>query len=163
MLDHVSYLYGFNLDRARLLVKELNEDQMVQQPNGVVNHPAWSLGHLTLSADELGQTLGLDSVLPAGWDEKFKTGGMPSMDVSAYPSKHELLAALTIQHVRNTEAVEKADPSVFSEPHPNEAIRKKFPTMGDLIVFLMTSHEMGHLGQIAAWRRAMGLGSATGI
>ena len=29
MLDHVSYLYGFNLDRARMLVKELNADQMV--------------------------------------------------------------------------------------------------------------------------------------
>ena len=163
MLDHVSYLYGFNLDRARMLVKELNADQMVQQPNGVVNHPAWSLGHLTLSADGLGQALGLDSALPAGWDEKFKPGGIPSADVSAYPSKHELLAALAAQHVRNTEAVEKADPSVFSKPHPNEETRKHFPTMGDMIVFLMTSHEMGHLGQVAAWRRAMGLGSATGI
>ena len=33
-------------------------------------------------------------------------------------------------------------------------------TVGDMIVFLMTSHEMDHLGQIAAWRRAMGLGAA---
>ena len=163
MLDHVSYLYGFNLDRARELVKELNADQMVQQPNGVVNHPAWTLGHLTLVSDALGQALGLDSALPAGWDEKFNAGGIPSADVSAYPSKDELLAALAAQHVRNTEAVEKADPSVFSKPHPNEKTRKKFPTMGDLIVFLMTSHEMSHLGQVAAWRRAMGLGSATGI
>ena len=30
-----------------------------------------------------------------------------------------------------------------------------------MIVFLMTSHEMDHLGQVAAWRRAMGLGSAS--
>ena len=163
MLDHVSYLYGFNLNLARMLVKELNADQMVQQPNGVVNHPAWSLGHLTLSADGLGQALGLDSALPAGWDEKFKPGGIPSADVSAYPSKRELLDALAAQHVRNTEAVEKAEPSVFSKPHPNEETRKYFPTMGDMIVFLMTGHEMDHLGQVAAWRRAMGLGSATGV
>jgi len=27
----------------------------------------------------------------------------------------------------------------------------------------MTAHEMDHLGQLAAWRRAMGLGSALGV
>jgi hypothetical protein len=52
------------------------------------------------------------------------------------------------------------DASRFAEPHPDEGSRKYFPTVGDMIVFMMTSHEMDHLGQIAAWRRAMGLGAA---
>ena len=30
-----------------------------------------------------------------------------------------------------------------------------------MIIFMMTSHEMDHLGQLAAWRRAMGLGPAS--
>lgn len=55
------------------------------------------------------------------------------------------------------------DAAKLSEPHPNESMRKYFPTVGDMVIFLMTSHEMNHLGQVAAWRRAMGLGSATGI
>jgi hypothetical protein len=158
MIKHISHLYGANLNFTRMLVDDIASEQMVQQPHGVINHPAWSLGHLTCTADSLGQMLGLESVSPAGWDEKFK-GGNPTDEVAAYPSKKDLLEALGEQHARNTEAVIHADPSLFSTPHPNEQTRAVFPTMGDLIIFLMTTHEGDHLGQIAAWRRAMGLGS----
>ena len=160
MLNHVTYLYRFNLGFAEMLVKDLSPEQMAAQPNGVINHPAWSLGHLVVSADRLGQLMGLESNLPEGWGETFKTGGEPSGDASVYPSKEEILGALEEQHARNVEAVKNIDASRFAEPHPNEGARKYFPTVGDMIVFLMTSHEMGHLGQIAAWRRAMGLGAA---
>lgn len=162
MLDHIAYVYGFNLMYAETLVKDLSAEQMVEQPNGVINHPAWSLGHLVVSSNSLGSQLGLESSLPEGWDKVFATGGEPSSDLSVYPSKDELLDALKAQHARNTEAVKNADPTSWATPHPNENTRKYFPTIGDMATFLMTSHEMDHLGQIAAWRRAMGLGSATG-
>ena len=64
MLNHVIYLYGFNLMHAETLVKDVSAEQMVEQPGGVINHPAWSLGHLVVSADHLGQLLGLESSLP---------------------------------------------------------------------------------------------------
>ena len=162
MKQHVSYLYGFNLGFAETLVKDVTAEQMAQQPGGVINHPAWSLGHLATSANSLAQLLGLESDSPDGWDKTFATGGTPSADPSAYPTKEEILAELKKQHARNTAAFEKVDPAELAKPHPNEAARKYFPTVGDLVVFLMTAHEMDHLGQIAAWRRAMGLGSATG-
>ncbi len=136
---------------------------MTERPGRMIDHPNGLLGHLTVSADRLGQLLGLESNLPEGWSETFKTGGEPSGDGSVYPSKEEILGALEEQHDRNTEAAKEFDASRFAEPHPDEGTRKYFPTIGDMIVFLMTSHEMDHLGQIAAWRRAMGLGSATGV
>lgn len=108
MLQHVLHVYSMNLGFAKRLLSDLSEDQMCAQPHGVVNHPAWSPGHLAVAADHLGTPLGLSSELPAGWEQTFKTGGTPSPDKS----------------------------------------------------FLMTAHEMDHLGQVAAWRRAMGLGSA---
>jgi len=163
MLDHVTYLYGFNLRFAERLVKDVSASQMTAQPGGVINHPAWCLGHLADSAGYLGQLLGLESSLPEGWGETFKTGGEPSGDVAAYPRKEEILGTLDEQHARNTEGVRAMDVSRFAEPHPDEQRRKYFPTLGDQIGFMMTSHEMDHLGQIAAWRRAMGLGSATGV
>ena len=133
---------------------------MVGQPNGVVNHPAWSLGHLTVASNQLGDLLGLDSGLPEGWGKPFATGGIPSGDIATYPSKDELLAALVAQHDRNTAEVRNTDLARFAEPHPNEGTRKYFPTIGDMVMFFMTSHEMDHLGQVAAWRRAMGLAAA---
>lgn len=160
MIQHVTYLYQFNLKFAQTLVSDVTREQMVEQPNGLVNHPMWSLGHLTVAADGLGKLFGLDSALPEDWETSFATGGVPSGDIKAYPSKDDLLATLTTEHERNTEAVLKAGSAWFAEPHPHEGTRKYFPTVGDMVIFLMTSHEMDHLGQVAAWRRAMGLGSA---
>ena len=158
MLQHVTYVYRFNLGMAQRLVADLAPAQMVLQPSGVVNHPAWTLGHLVTSANGLGGLLGLEPEVPEGWDRVFATGGIPSGDAADYPSKAELLEALAAQHERNTGAVLQADPAWFARPHPDERIRNYFPTVGDVVTFLMTSHETSHLGQISAWRRAAGIG-----
>jgi hypothetical protein len=149
-----------NLGFAKRLVGDLSEEQMCAQPHGVVNHPAWSLGHLAVAADHLGKVMGLPSELPAGWTEIFKTGGTPSPERSVFPAKEETLRVMAQQHARIGQAVSDADPAALAQPHPNEKSRAHFPTVGDYAVFLMTAHEMDHLGQIAAWRRAMGLASA---
>lgn len=160
MLQHVVFTYSFNLNVAKRLVGDLTADQMCQQPHGVVNHPAWSLGHIASSSIGVLKALGQDAALPGHWGDVFKTGGVPSGNPSDFPSKEELLATLDSLHDRVIAAVKAADASTLAAPHPNENFRKYFPTVGDMIVFLMTSHEMDHLGQLAAWRRAMALGPA---
>ena len=158
MLQHVAYLYKFNLGVAERLVADLTPEQMVLQPSGVVNHPAWSLGHLVTSANGLAMLLGLEADIAPGWHKTFATGGIPSGDAADYPSKSELLAALSAQHERNTEALLQTDPARLAQAHPDERLRQYFPTVGDTVMFLMTSHEMSHLGQLSAWRRAAGIG-----
>jgi hypothetical protein len=111
-----------------------------------------------VAADAAGVALGLTSELPAGWPETFKTGGTPSPDKSVFPGKNEILGVLEAQHARVAHALSTADPAVLGTP-AHEKRRAHFPTVGDFAIFLMTAHEMDHLGQIAAWRRAMGLGA----
>ena len=65
MIQHMTFLYRFQLGVAQAMVADLSPQQMVGQPHGVVNHPAWSLGHLVMTADRLGQLLGLDAAAPA--------------------------------------------------------------------------------------------------
>ena len=163
MLRHLVFTYRFNLDRARTLVGDLSDEQMVRQPHGVVNHPAWILGHLAASSNHLAKMLGLDSTFPDAWSGVFGTGGAPSGDAADFPSKEALLAELAAQHERVAGALAAAGPALLAREHPNEGVRKRFPTIGDYATFLISSHEGSHLGQITAWRRAMGLGSATGI
>ena len=164
MLQHLLFTYRFNLDRARTLVGDLSDEQMVRQPNGVVNHPAWILGHLALTSDHLAKLLDCESTFPAAWTEAFKPGGIPSGDAAAFPSKAEILDELAAQHERVATALTNADPAIFARDSTRASVtRQRFPTIGDYAVFLISSHEGSHLGQIAAWRRAMGLGSATGI
>ena len=50
---------------------------MVGQPNGVINHPAWSLGHLTVSADHLGTFLGLELGAGGGLGQTVRDRGDP--------------------------------------------------------------------------------------
>ena len=163
MLRHLVFTYQFNLGRARTLVGDLSAEQMVRQPQGVVNHPAWTLGHLAASSNHLAKMLGLESTFPTAWAEAFRTGGTPSGDAADFPAKDALLVELATQHARVAGALVSADPATFAREHPHEGARKRFPTIGDYATFLISSHEGSHLGQIAAWRRALGLGSATGI
>ncbi len=162
MREHLLFTYKFNLGHLESLVKDLSAEQMVQQPHGVVNHPAWTLCHLASASNHTGVALGLESTFPAEWEEAGKTGGVPSGDASKYPSRDALLAELKKQHERVTEAVAAADPAEFAKEHPDEGTRKYFPTLGDFVDYLLSAHEANHIGQIAAWRRAMGLKSDAG-
>ena len=85
-------------------------------------------------------------------------GAKPLVDRSKYPAKAELLKALEEAHIRLADAVSKATPEALAEPAP-ERMRARFPTVGHTILALMTSHEASHLGQLSAWRRALGMPS----
>ena len=161
MREHLLFSYRFNLGHVERLVKDLTDEQMVSQPNGVVNHPAWTIRHLASSSNFLAKTFGLESTLPAGWDEAASRSSLPSGDASDYPSKTELLAELKAQHERVAEAVTKADAGLFAK-ECSEDMRSYFPKVGDLVDYMLTAHEGTHIGQISAWRRAMGLASSGG-
>ena len=154
MREHALFTYRFNLGHIESLVKDLTDEQMVGQPNGVVNHPAWTLRHLASSSNFLATTLGLESTTPAEWDAR--SDGVPSGNASDFPSKDELLAALKAQHERVAEAVSNAAPELFAKDS-DEQMRSYFPKVGDLVDYMLTAHEGTHIGQISAWRRAMGL------
>ena len=160
MLTHILHAYDMQLNLARQLVGDIPDDQMCAQPHGLVNHPTWSLGHLVTTEHGFGKLIGIEPDAPEGWGELFKTGGVPSADPTGLPSKTELIAELERVHDRWKAALSDIDPAVLDAENPNENMRSNFPTVGAIIAFILTSHEMDHLGQIAAWRRAAGLGPA---
>ena len=162
MQEHLIFTYRFNLGHIRSLVKDLTAEQMVAQPHGVVNHPAWTLKHLASSANYVAKTLGLDSTFPPDWEATPTVDGLPSGDASQYPSKEALLAELSAQHERVAEALAGADPALFAREFPEEGMRKYFPRIGDALGYMLTAHEATHIGQLAAWRRAMGLAGSSG-
>lgn len=160
MLNHLLHAYDLQLGLAKRLVADVPDDQMCAQPHGLVNHPAWTLGHLVVSANGVGQMIGIESAAPEGWGDLFRTGGTPSADPAGLPGKEDLIAELEKVHERWKAALPGVDASVLDAEHPDEATRAYFPTVGAMVAFIMTSHEMDHLGQLAAWRRAAGFGPA---
>jgi len=157
--------YDFNLLYAKKLVEDLNDDQMTIVPsNGLVNHPAFTLGHLVSGSALMAEDLGAKFEMPEDWAELFLRKGpgdprKPDLDKSKYPAKALLTDELEHQHNKVKELLQNVD-----ENKLNENIKWRFngymPTLLDLISFMCVNHEAMHLGQLAAWRRAMSLPSA---
>jgi hypothetical protein len=164
-MESARRVYAWNLRYAEALVADLGAEQWARSGGpGLENHPAWTIGHLVTGADLVAQDLGLPSDLPDGWAELFLRRGpgdprMPEGDPAAYPSGEDLLRELRRQHER----VDRAWRSTAAERWATEedwAFGRDLPTLADATVFMAATHEALHLGQLAAWRRAMGLPSA---
>jgi hypothetical protein len=159
VMDAVGPVYDFNFFYAQRVIADLAEEDLCKQPvQGVtMNHAAFLIGHLAWANDNGVKLIGGTPVL-GGFKELWGTGATPSPERSLYPSKADLLRTLEVSHARLAEAASKASKGQWKAPAP-ETMRAKFPTIGHILLGLMTSHYAVHLGQLSAWRRAMGFAS----
>jgi hypothetical protein len=142
-------------DYAQRLLADLSDQDMVSQPvPGItLNHPAWTLGHLSPYPPVLAAILKGEAFVDP-LNSKYGRGTKPTSDPSAYPPKAELLAGFLSGHDLLARTLESTDPSVMANPIPLARWKDRFPRIGDAVLYLMLSHEGAHLGQISAWRRA---------
>ena len=157
--------YDFNLAYAKELTKDLSEEQMYIRPSkGLENHPAFTIGHLVSGSALTAKYLGGTFEIPDGWKDLFLRKGpgdprLPETDHRLYPKKDTLLKELEHQHNKVKKLLRKID-------HDTLLAEKQWrysnymPLLIDCIQFMCTTHEAMHLGQLAAWRRAMELDSA---
>lgn len=159
----------FNLAFAKRLVEDLTPEQMKAVPGkGFENHPAFTLGHLVSAMSLMVIDDFKDSrkpgFMPEGWRELFLRRGpgdprMPEEDITKYPSKEELLSELERKHNIFKDKLQKmTDEELMKED--KWRFSNYFPTFIELALFMSANHEAMHLGQLSAWRRAMGLDSA---
>ena len=130
---------------------------MVAQPNGIMNHPAWVIGHLTHACQLLGGAIGLPLWLPNNWAERFGTGSVPVANAARYGTKTSALETLGDAQSRITAAVAKLTDTSLDAPFPEESYRDVFPTIRHALTQVMVGHTANHIGQVSVWRRAMGL------
>lgn len=143
---------------AMRLVGDLADEQMLGQPvpGRTLNHPAWVLTHLTLYAAVAGAMLRGEHV-PDPIDHPFGMKSEPQADPAVYLPRVALIERYRVTHDGTEAALLAADPAIFSRPAPVERWRTINPTVGDMAATLLIKHEAGHLGQLSAWRRALGL------
>lgn len=155
-------LFAFHHAFAHLLADPVPADRWAEQPAAGVNHPAWIIGHLAVSADFALKACGGQTVCPPEWRPLFSPGTTPKPDLGAYPTKAELLAAYDRVHADLTTAVPHADPAALTSPQPIDFLRPHIQTMGELLAHILSTHEAFHLGQFSTWRRVLGFPSARG-
>lgn len=129
------------------------------------NHPSFIYGHLSLYAPRVVAELGGDAGGVQPTDEFVKLYSKDAKcaddpDGSVYPPMAEVTEAFVKSHELAVETLKQADDELFLAENPNEGMRGKFPTVGAMHGFYLGGHLMIHMGQLSAWRRAMGLGPA---
>jgi hypothetical protein len=74
MLDTELKVNQFLMQHCRMLVEDIADERMAEQPFSGVHHPAWVLGHLAFSTDRARGLLGAEKELPAEWTPLFGPG-----------------------------------------------------------------------------------------
>ena len=156
-MEPVLHSFAYGLDFLREQVEDVAEADLVAQPNGISNHPAWTIGHVVFACQSLGRAIGLSHWLPRDWNSRFGTGSHPVADPELYGTKQELLAALREAQSRMTEAVKQLDDAQLDQVFPVESYREVFPTIRHALTQVLIGHTANHIGQLSAWRHAMNL------
>ena len=149
--------FAHALDYLREQVADVSPPDMAAQPHGIVNHPAWTISHLTHSCEMLGGVIGVPPWLPHDWARRFGTGSVPVPDVRHYEPKDRALALLRDGQSRLTAAVRQLDDARLDMPFPDESYQRVFPTVRHALTQVLVGHTANHIGQLTVWRRAMGL------
>jgi len=155
---------------AERLLADVSDEQFgsFARPGGKLvesNHPAFIYGHLGLYACRVIEQLGEDASAFQPTDDYVKLFSHEAKCIddpenSIYPAKDEITTKLLDGYRRASEVLRGADDELFRKENPAESMREKFPTMGAMHGFYVGGHVMMHVGQMSAWRRAMGLGPA---
>ncbi len=160
--EAIAITWRRNRDYARRLVADLSPEQWLAQPiagcGRVMNHPAWILSHLNVYAP-IAAALCRRRSFEDPLDHRFGQKSKVSLDPREYAPADALRREYLVLHDDADAALAAADDTVMSEANPLERWRDKHPLIGHMLATLMVKHESGHLGQLSAWRRAMGLES----
>lgn len=148
--------FAYSLDYLREQLADVPDGRLADLPAGLANHPAWTVGHLTLTCQQLAGAIGVPAWLPEAFERQFGTGSVPAVGQPFEP-KPAALARLVDAQARLTAAVERLDDARLDQPFPDPSLRDVVPTLRHAITQVLVGHTAYHLGQVAAWRRAMGL------
>ncbi|MGE0191239.1 MAG: DinB family protein [Planctomycetota bacterium] len=150
-------LNGFRLEqrRLRLLLEGIDAASWTLQPAGVVNHAAWTVGHLAASMEAIGGELGLAPWLEPTWRTRHGEGSTPVDDAVAYPPPSVLWSRFEDAADRVASAVKQVGNEAWFGPLPDERYRATYPTLAHAVLHILVGHTAAHVGQLGCWLRAV--------
>jgi hypothetical protein len=156
MLDNAVRVNEFLCQYCRSLLADVPDGQMAEQPHAGVNHPAWILGHLTWTADNVVGMLGGTKMMSPELASLFARDSKPSVSRGEYASREELLRMLDQGYAALRQKAAAATPEQLARPTTNPRMKDVLPTWQEFLTFILTGHVGIHLGQLSAWRRMTG-------
>lgn len=150
---------------AKLLVDEVPADRFSERPaaKAPMNHATWIMGHLSIYPNYALEVIGHADLVVAkdGWEELFSFNSTCDDDTGQYPGKDEVVGHFMERHAAIGEVLGSIDDAVLAAELPDDhRMKARMGTVGNMVNFLLVAHPAIHLGQLSAWRRALGYGDA---
>lgn len=126
------------------------------------NHAAFIYGHLSLYASQVLEDVGHPPLaVPSDFAENFSKDCKCVDDPdSKLPSMNVITEYFFESFQKVIDVLRETDDETLQQANKNTKMTRYFPTMGSMLNFYCGGHMMVHLGQMSAWRRMHGLGSA---
>lgn len=161
----IAHYYTACLQRAihyaKLLLQDIPDSKFAHKPHPKMNHAAFCYGHLSLYPNKVFTLIGQPELIvqKTGFPELFQAGVECVQQDGRYPSKDEIFGYYLERYNAVATILPDVPDDVFARENPLEGrMREIFPLVGIAANFLLNNHHMMHLGQVSAWRRAIGLG-----
>ncbi len=159
--DYIVPAASTSIHYGQLLAESIPAQQFAHMPHPGMNHPAFCLGHMVLSANAVLKMLGREDLVaePEGWGDLFEQDVECVEQDGRYPEKDLIVQLYVASHEAAVQVLPTTPEEVFQRENPAEGRFKELaPTIGAAVNFLLVFHHSVHLGQVSAWRRAIGLG-----
>jgi len=152
-----------SLGYGELLLKDIPADKFAHMPHPTLNHPAFNFGHLSIYPNRLLTMIGRADLVKEkpGYFELFQAGSCCVEKAGHYPAKDEIAGYYVERYSAIAKLLPTLNDGIFDGENPMEGrMKEMFPQIGLAFNFLLNNHHMMHLGQVSAWRRCVGMGSA---
>ena len=143
---------------AAPILAGLDDKHRALEPSLGAKTAGWLIGHLAVTGDFGRHLCGAAPICPKPWRAMFNPGTQASANLADYPPMHELISTFRAVYTDLCVIAPGADPSLLAKANPYTPAAGGFPTAGDFVAYMMTGHLGYHLGQLAGWRAAAGLG-----
>ena len=146
---------------VHMLCDDVDEANFADRFGTTINHPAFVLGHTAYYAGVCVEFLGGTVSYDEGEAELYQHGAECTDDASKYPDKAGCIARFESRFQEAAAYINSCDPSVLGSSAKDTPFAERFDSLGEVASFMLVGHPCFHLGQISAWRRVAGMGSAS--
>ena len=160
MLEDVFTPYRFNNEYLVSQLDTIDADQADHIPHEGVKPPRWITGHICFTMAMAGRILG-ERVCP-GFEPAWARYYSPGTDSTAVhddaPDLVTLRDAIVGSEEKMIDLLSNAKLEDIQESHGIELLNSTpYKTKAHIIAHLLTTHYCFHLGELAIWRRTMGI------
>jgi hypothetical protein len=146
------------LRQAEPILAGLEDVHLAMEPQPGTKTAGWLIGHLTISGDSARRFCGQPALCSKEWRSLFNPGTQPSHDPKQYPPMASLCDAFNRVYTDLFDVATTVDPTTLAVENPYAPARAGFPLTVDFVAYMISSHLAYHLGQLAGWRAAAGMG-----